>query len=327
MIVTMLIGGMLAAAAAPAAPAVGPVKAGTDAWEHGDYAHAVEAWREPAVAGDALAQYNMGQAYRLGRGVQADPAQAEAWFGRAAKQGLPEAEDAYGLMLFQNGKQREAMPWIVKSAERGEKRAQYVYGIALFNGDFAAKDWPKAYAMMTSASRQGLAPASENLAKMDKYIPEEDRQKGLAMAQRLAASAGHPPVVAPPAQPAIRTAEVPPSRAPGASYPAPGAKPARHASAPKPAETAEARQAPVPGPKPAVSSGNWRIQLGAFSDEAKARSLWAQISPLTGGLQPYLVKVGNLTKLQAGGLPDRAAAQSLCAKVEAKGHPCFAVAR
>ena len=45
------------------------VKAGIDAWQKADYAAAVAIWRPLAEQGDADAQFNLGQAYRLGRGV------------------------------------------------------------------------------------------------------------------------------------------------------------------------------------------------------------------------------------------------------------------
>ena len=55
-----------------AAPARADVKAGVDAWQAGNYPAAVAEWRPLAIAGDADAQFNLGQAYKLGRGVPAD---------------------------------------------------------------------------------------------------------------------------------------------------------------------------------------------------------------------------------------------------------------
>src|SRR3546814_7109319 len=49
---------------------------GVRKWRVGDFAGAVAAWRGPATAGNSDAQFNLGQAYKLGRGVQADPAMA-----------------------------------------------------------------------------------------------------------------------------------------------------------------------------------------------------------------------------------------------------------
>lgn len=225
-----------------AAPARADVKAGVDAWQAGNYPAAVAEWRPLAIAGDADAQFNLGQAYKLGRGVPADLVQAEAWYRRAAKQGHLQAEDNLGLVLFTANRRDEAMPFIVKSAARGEPRAQYVLGTAHFNGDLAERDWPRAYALTKRASDAGLSVASARLVQLDNLIPLDQRQRGLAMIpdmerseqrERLAAvSAAAPPApTAAPTSP-IKTASLPPS-APGTSYtPPPVIAPAKPAPAP-----------------------------------------------------------------------------------------------
>src|SRR3546814_18162937 len=62
--------------------AMADVKAGVDAWEQGKYDAAVKQWRPAAAAGDADAQFNMGQAYKLGRGVPMDLKAATEWLDR-----------------------------------------------------------------------------------------------------------------------------------------------------------------------------------------------------------------------------------------------------
>ncbi|HEY0595776.1 tetratricopeptide repeat protein, partial [Sphingopyxis sp.] len=171
----------LIAASMLAAPAHADVKEGVDAWQAGNYQAAVAEWRPLAIAGDADAQFNLGQAYKLGRGVPTDLGQAEVWYRRAAKQGHLQAEDNLGLVLFTANRREEAMPYITRSAERGEPRAQYVLGTALFNGDLAPQDLPRAYALTKRASDAGLTIASARLAQLDNLIPLEQRQRGLAM--------------------------------------------------------------------------------------------------------------------------------------------------
>jgi uncharacterized protein len=114
------------------------------------------------------------------------------------------------------------------------------------------------------------------------------------------------------------------------SYPAPVAmpRPAAPRSAPvvrKPAVAAP--KAPVRQAMPA-SGGKYRVQLGAFSEEAKARALWqslrGRISGL-GSMQPYLVKAGSVTRLQAGPFSSRAAADKTCASARAAGNGCLVV--
>jgi hypothetical protein len=234
-----------------AAPAHADVKAGVDAWQAGDYQKAVAEWRPLAVAGDADAEFNLGQAYKLGRGVPADLAQAESWYRRAAKQGHLQAEDNLGLILFTANKREEAMPYIQASAARGEPRAQYVLGTAMFNGDYAAKDWPRAYALTKRASDAGLGIASARLVQLDNLIPLDQRQAGLAMLPqiekdearaRLAAVGAAAPEPAKPAPSPIKTASLPAST-PGATYtPPPVIAPT---PAPSPTKAAPALSTPA----------------------------------------------------------------------------------
>ena len=246
----------LIAATMLTAPAHADVKDGVDAWQRGDYQGAVAEWRPAALAGDADAQFNLGQAYKLGRGVPTDLAQAEAWYRRAAKQGHLQAEDNLGLVLFTANRRDEAMPFILRSAERGEPRAQYVLGTAHFNGDLAAQDWPRAYALTKRASDAGLGIASARLAQLDSLIPLEQRQRGLAIlpeieknearARLTAVTAAPPPAAKPAAASPIKTASLPAS-VPGASYtpppviaPAAPSTPAAQAAALAAAEAAAA---------------------------------------------------------------------------------------
>jgi uncharacterized protein len=206
------------------------------------------------------------------------------------------------------------------------------------------KDWPRAYALMTRASAAGIAPASASLSQMDKYIPLDQRQRGLSLARDMELAAQRPvlasamPAEAPKnlSRPPIRTTEVPPST-PGVEFDPQPVEPAP-APMPKPVRVAPPKQvavtpapAPRPAPKPAmaaVAGGKWRVQLGAFGDANKARALWNTLEGRVNGLsafQPYLVKAGAVTRLQAGPLGSQGAADKLCASVRAAGNACLTV--
>jgi cell division septation protein DedD len=317
--------GLLAMAMTSAAWAQSnPVKDGVDAYQRGDYKTAIKDWEGPAAKGDADAQFNLGQAYRLGKGVPADKAKAEEWYRKAAEQGHFQAEDNYGRMLFERGQRAQAAPWLEKSAARGDPRGELILGTMLFNGDGGLpKDWPRAYALIVRASDSGLPQASETRADMDKYIPEEQRKQGLALARQYAADAQRAHLPSEVTAPSIRTTPVPPSQVtanrPGASYAPPAAKPAPSAPPSKPAAQ--------PAAKP--SGGAWRIQLGAFSTEARAKSQWQSLSPKVAALkgsQPYYVKAGAIVRLQAGGFASSADASRACADVKRSGGQCLPVA-
>ncbi|HMO69655.1 MAG TPA: tetratricopeptide repeat protein, partial [Novosphingobium sp.] len=168
-----------------AAPALADVKRGVDAWAEGDYATAVREWREPATRGDPDAQFNMAQAYRLGRGGEANQNQAEVLYAKAAAQGHIKAADNYGLLLFQDGRREEAMPYVTAAAQRGDPRAQYLLGIAHFNGDLVEKDWVRAYALLTLANGAQLPQAAPALQQMDSYIPLGQREQAQVLARQL----------------------------------------------------------------------------------------------------------------------------------------------
>ena len=343
------IGSMCLASAMPLAAQVknsaADVKAGVEAWERADYATAVAKWRPAANAGDPDAQFNLGQAYKLGWGVPMDLPVAAEWFRKAAAQGHIRAEDNYGLLLFRSGKRVEAMPYIQKSAARGEPRAQYILGTALFNGENVQKDWVRAYAMMTRAVAQGLPQATTSLSLMDQYIPMEQRQQATKLAADLEKQERSNALAATPMPPQPSTAPAPSGKPkpilptdlpPSAVASAPMVQPVpAPAPAPAPAAPAKPVEKPAPpkaqAPKPAIKTaalpaGNWRIQLGAFSDEAKARTLWTNLLTRVKGLdayQPYLVKENAVTRLQAGPLASQAAALKLCTTVRKAAADCI----
>ncbi|QGP78536.1 SPOR domain-containing protein [Sphingobium sp. CAP-1] len=324
----------VAAMLGAAAPSLADVKAGVDAWQQGDYARAVAEWRPLAQTGDPDAQFNLGQAYKLGRGVPSDLNVALDWYRKAAQQGHLRAEDNLALLMFQQGQRAEAMPYLQRAATRGEPRAQYIVGTALFNGDLIDKDWVRAYALMTRASASGLPQAATSLEQMDKYIPEDQRKQGLAMAASLEkgdrsatlATTSPAPIRSAPA--AVRTTELPPS-----TPSRPVALPARSA-APQVATAKPAPVRPAPAPKPVPkatiaapsAAGGWRVQLGAFGEEGRARLLWSQLTKKVSGLsayQPYLVKAGTVTRLQAGPIASAADATRLCGAIKAAGSDCM----
>lgn len=315
-------------------PANADTKAGYDRWNSGDFFGAIREWRPAAIAGDPTAQYNLARAYQLGRGVPLDLKMAESWFAKAATQGHQPSRDNYGLILFQNGDRTTAMPYIEDSAARGEPRAQYVLGTALFNGDIVKKDWVRAYAMMTRASAAGIGPASASLAQMDRYVPLDQRQRGLTLARTLESAAARPQLAdnmigetLPAARPSIGREELPASDtgAPPMPRPVKVAPPKAVVAPPK----AAIAPRPVPAPvtsRPAVtatSGGGWRVQLGAFGTEANARKAWSAIGGRLSGLSPRYVRAGAVVRLQAGPLRDRAAAQRACS---ASGTSCIAIA-
>ena len=327
---TALRSAMVLSVLAAAAPAMADVKAGVDAWSRKDYAAAVREWMGPAAKGDADAEFDLGQAYKLGHGVPQDLTKAEQLFGQAAAQGHIQAGDNYGLLLFQRGEHAQAMPYIQAAAGRGDPRAEYLLGIAYFNADNVPKDWVRAYAYESMAQQAGLPQAKAALAQMDGYVPLDQRQQGVAMAgelttqaeatrQRQLASAdlgtGHTGGMAP-----ANTMPMPPMEE---SHPAHGAMPMPmppmhhpHPHTPTPVEQAPAEPA---------AAGGWKIQLGAFGVAGNAEAQWNRVKGMAGvaGHGHEMLPSGRVTRLMATGYSE-ASAHAACARLSASGIACIA---
>ena len=270
------------------------VRAGIDAWQKGDTTGAVAIWRPLADKGDADAAFNLGQAYRLGKGVPLDLAKAQDMFERAARKGHVDAQTTLGLLLFQNGNRTAALRWLKSAADVGEARAMLVYGTALYNGDGIPRDQVSAYAFVSRAAAQGLSPAQATLADMDSVMPLDQRQKGVAMAKAMVGGK-------------LATKEPIPKAA--AAKPVAQKPPAPAAVAAKPVAVA--------------ASGGWRVQLGAFGQRGSAEGLFAKVAGKLGGAQAYYVPVSKIVRLQAGPFASRASAAAACARVAPQ--PCFPV--
>ncbi len=306
----LLLGLMIGVAAFPAAAQ--SVRAGIEAWQKGDTTGAVAIWRPLADKGDADAAFNLGQAYRLGKGVPLDLAQAQGWLERAARKNHIDAQTTLGLLLFQNGNHIGAMRWLNAAAEAGEARALLMVGTALYNGDGVPEDPVKAYAYVSRAAAQGLAPAQATLADMDAVMPLEKRKKGVALAQQMVASKAPSATTAAPktaaAKPAAKPKIVPP-------------KIATPKAAPK---TAEPTGTTGSASKPASAAvGKWRVQLGAFGQRKSAEALFAKVSGKLAGRQAHYVPAGAVVRLQAGPFESRTAANAACARLAPQ--PCFPV--
>jgi uncharacterized protein len=289
----------------PAALQAQSVKAGIEAWQRADYEGAVAIWRPLAEQGDPDAAFNLGQAYRLGRGVPTNLAAAKTWFERAADKGHVDAQTTLGLLLFQNGDQAEGLRWLKNAADKGEPRALLVYGTALVNGDGVTQDPVLGYAYVSRAAAQGLAPAKETLKQLDQMLPLNDRKKGVAIA-RAKAKAAPPPKSKGERSKPVQVAS---------AKPAPAASPKSAAPSPRPA--APAAQRPP-------ASGAWRIQLGAFSQRGSAEALYQRLSGKSAlaGRQPFYIAAGAVTRLQVGPFESKAAAAAACRAV---GQACFPV--
>ena len=110
------------------------LKKGKQLFNEKKYAEAVVYFRKAAEYGHALAQYNLGNCYDKGKGVEKDYAEAVKWYRKAAEQGIA--------------------------------LAQYNLGVCYDNGDGVAKDYAEAVKWYRKAAEQGYEPAKKALKNM-----------------------------------------------------------------------------------------------------------------------------------------------------------------
>jgi len=350
----LVVAGLLGAAAS--APALADVKAGADAWGRGDFPAAEREWQPLADKGDPDAQFNMAQAYKLGRGVPQDLTRAEMLYAKAAAQGHLQAGDNYGLLLFQRGQHAAALPYIRAASDRGDPRSQYLLGLAYFNADGVNKDWVRAYALESLAAQPtsgapGLPQAKAALSEMDKYIAIEDRQRAISLATELAAQVEanrqrqlaavdlgtpNPPVVTTSTATPVRAV---PTGMAGNMRPAQGVirEPAPAAvmprePAPRPVLATAAPVGLPPAPAPRVAAPRPAPMAVAVAEPAPKATPMPAPKPtpapkpaLAPKPAPHAVPVGGPWKLQLGAFGVAGNADALWARVksmpEIAGHP------
>lgn len=134
-------------------------ESGLEAFNTLDYETALVIWTPLADAGDADAQFGLGQMYGNGFGVMMDDAAALKWYGLAADQGHGEALSNLAVM-HQNGwgvpmDEEEALRLYTLAAEAGVAQAMVAIG-RYYAMDFAEHFDPVvAYKWFTLAARLG----------------------------------------------------------------------------------------------------------------------------------------------------------------------------
>ncbi len=122
-----------------------------------------------ALAGDAVAQYNLGVKYHEGQGVPQDYAEALKWYRKAAEQGLANAQYNIGI-LFEAGRgvpqdTAEAVKWYRLAAEQGDADAQVRLGYMYAVGHGVVQDSTEAVMWLRLAAEQGHADAQYALGR------------------------------------------------------------------------------------------------------------------------------------------------------------------
>lgn len=319
---------------------------GVKKYEAGDYGAAFAIWQPLAEAGNPDALFNLGQVYRLGRGVAIDIPKAIDHYRQAAKRGHIAAMGNLGTLYFfaepPNRRRDEAIAWWRRAAERGYARAQYMLGVLYFNGDQVERDYVTAYAWMTLAVTDDLDEARAAEIKMRRHLSVQELAQGRILARTLVASdrrpyrkpektavADEPAVAVLPEDPPPAPSDEPVTLAPVAESTPPTAPPARVSAVP--AAPAERQVDSM-----ADASGGWRLQMAAMRSAEKAdllrQSLLDKDTDLLGGLEVSVARAdlgpdkGIFYRVHVGPFADRDAALRRCDVLKSAGRSCYPVA-
>ena len=153
--------------------------------QRGDLATALKELRPLAEQGVPIAQFQLGNMYRLGKGIPKDDAKAVKWWRKAAGRGFADAQYNLGIAYeYGHGvpvNDAEAVKWYRKAAEQGFAKAQANLGAMYYFGEGVSMNSVKAYMWWSFAMEQGDESATKNL----NIIKEELSSAEISIAQEL----------------------------------------------------------------------------------------------------------------------------------------------
>lgn len=133
------------------------------------YVEAVKWFKLAAEQGNADAQYNLGDCYFLGNGVEKDLKEAVKWYKLAAEQGSADVQydlgDCYYLGNGVEVDYKESLKWYRLSAEQGNADSQNMVGICYYFGRGVEIDYKEAINWFKLAEAQGKIIAKFNIGR------------------------------------------------------------------------------------------------------------------------------------------------------------------
>jgi TPR repeat protein len=123
-----------------------------------------------AKNGDAIAQYNLGEAYLLGNGVDKDGDQAARWYRKSASQDYAPAEYRLGALYVrvEGNPQTDVLEdplladkWLHKAAEQGSGDAMRTLGRMYQSGAGVDKNEVQAFMWLDLAAAENDASGTE----------------------------------------------------------------------------------------------------------------------------------------------------------------------
>jgi hypothetical protein len=119
-----------------------------------------------AEAGDAEAEWKLGNFYFTGKGAVKDGTEAEKWYRKSAEQGYAYAQANLGAIYLDKKDYNESMKWSLKAAEQGNPCGQICVGAMYSKGLGGVKaNWVEAAKWMRRAADQGVGDAQGMLGE------------------------------------------------------------------------------------------------------------------------------------------------------------------
>lgn len=142
---------------------------------------------EDAEDGEMAAQFELGNRYLSGDGVEADNFEAARWFRMAAEQGDNNAQYNLGVMYMQGtgviADLDQAIEWFSKAAEQGDPPAQFTMATLYANGKGVPRDPVRAHMWFTVAASAGHRAAQANVVLFQEMLSDLQISEGQRMAR------------------------------------------------------------------------------------------------------------------------------------------------
>ena len=324
------------------------VKAGVDAYHAGDYKRAIDEWMPAAAKNNPDALFNLGQVYRLGKGVKPDLKVAEQYYQRAAELGHVVAQANLGALYLDRSSPLfdpdKGLTWLKKASYAGNALSRYMLGVVYFNGQYVTEDYIEAYAWISLSAQQGVADAVKAEQTVVSQMSLQQIAAGKLRAEaiekqaeaNIAAARNANPVEAPKSTEAPKpteTAEAAETK-PAKPWVDPDKGPAPQVE--KTVVPAVATPAPQPSSTVDVPISGFGIQVASLRSEDSALSTWKSLvaahPDLLGDLKVHVERAdlgekGVYYRLQAGSFASLGEARAICGKLKDVNVGCLPISK
>jgi TPR repeat protein len=155
-----------------------------------------------ARQGDVESQYDLGNMYSEGIGVNADMSRAREWYGKAASQGYVKAQYKLGLNYYEADHSPKhlalAFTQFRKAAEKGYPPAQFHLGKMYASGEGVRRNYETALKWFSRAADGGFNEARREMIDIAELLEDRPADRYPEMAQAAGAGTeanaqGNPP--------------------------------------------------------------------------------------------------------------------------------------